>query len=168
MEQKTRDMPRIVYPCAACKIQRRKCGDKCALAPYFPPSDLHKFIVVHKLFGTSNIVKTLQEIPAEKRADAVNSMAYEASERVRDPVYGCTGKICRLHKQVLHLQSQLAIAQAELLNTHANLMSLLTGICNAGEESSTSDVVQQSDPIEDDLIVWQDDDEDPFGLWEPL
>ncbi|GLJ17754.1 hypothetical protein SUGI_0309890 [Cryptomeria japonica] len=161
-------MPRIVYPCAACKIQRRKCGDNCALAPYFPPNDLHKFIVVHKLFGTSNVVKILQDIPAEKRGDAVESMAYEANERVRDPVYGCTGKICRLQKQVLHLQSELAAAQAELLNTHANLMSLLTGICDAGEAKTTSDVVQQSDPHKEDLIAWQDDDEDPFGLWEPL
>ncbi|GLJ18171.1 hypothetical protein SUGI_0321100 [Cryptomeria japonica] len=109
-------MPRIVYPCAACKIQRRKSGEKCVLAPYFPPNDPHKFLVVHKFFGTSNIVKTLQDIPAKKRADAVESLVYDANSRVNDPIYGCVGAICRLQKQVLHLQSQLTAVQAEILS----------------------------------------------------
>ncbi|GLJ18172.1 hypothetical protein SUGI_0321120 [Cryptomeria japonica] len=144
MEEKTREMPRIVYPCAACKIQRRKCGDECILAPYFPPKDPHKFLVVHKFFGTSNIVKTLKDIPAERRSDAVTSL-----------------------KQVSHLQSQLATVQAELLNTQANLQSVLTGFCNAGGTGSTIDyelIVDQNS--KDDLIVLQND-ENPSGLWNP-
>ncbi|GLJ14294.1 hypothetical protein SUGI_0230160 [Cryptomeria japonica] len=75
MEQKAQEIFRIVYPCGACKIQRRKCGHKCVLAPYFPPNDPQKFLLVNKLFGTSTIVKILQDIPGEKRADAVTSMA---------------------------------------------------------------------------------------------
>ncbi|GLJ14299.1 hypothetical protein SUGI_0230260 [Cryptomeria japonica] len=116
MEQKAQEIFRNVYPCASCKIQRRKCGDNCPLAPYFPPNDPHKFLLVNKLFGSSRILKIIQDIPGEKRADAVNSMVYEASARVVDPIYGCIGAICRLQKQILDLQSQLATTQAELLN----------------------------------------------------
>ncbi|GLJ18151.1 hypothetical protein SUGI_0320700 [Cryptomeria japonica] len=161
-------MARTVYPCAACKFQRRKCGDKCVLAPYFPPSDPDKFLVVHKLFRTRNIVKILQDIPAEKREDAVTSLVYEAGTRVNDPIYGCTGAICRLQKQVLKIQSELAASKVELLNTQNNLASLVTSFCNAGRAKTTLGVVHQSDPHnKDDLKVLQDIEE-PFGLWAPL
>ncbi|XP_057822114.2 LOB domain-containing protein 12-like [Cryptomeria japonica] len=140
-------MSRIVYPCGPCKIQRKKCGDKCILAPYFPPNDPHKFFVVRKIFGASNIAKILEDIPGEKRGDAVRSLVYEASARLNDPIYGCTAEISRLQNQVLHLQSQLATVQAELLNAHGNL------------------VVSQNNENED--IGFQYDD-DPFGLWAPL
>ncbi|GLJ14293.1 hypothetical protein SUGI_0230140 [Cryptomeria japonica] len=106
----------IVYPCGACKIQRRKCGEKCVLAPYFLPDDPHKFLLVNKLFGSSRILRILQDIPGEKRADAVTSMVYEANARVHDPIDGCTGAICVLQKQILDFQSQLEKTQAELLN----------------------------------------------------
>ncbi|GLJ14295.1 hypothetical protein SUGI_0230170 [Cryptomeria japonica] len=157
MEQKASEMFRIVYPCGACKIQRRKCGDKCVLAPYFPPDDPHKFLLVNKLFGTSRILKILQDIPAEKREDAVNSMVYEASVRVVDPIYGCTGTICLLQRQILQLQSQLAITRAELLNAQANLLSLTTGFYNGGEAGTTSGVTQNLVQQNDDIILFQDD-----------
>ncbi|CAA3015261.1 Hypothetical predicted protein [Olea europaea subsp. europaea] len=50
----------IVSPCAACKILRRRCVDKCVLAPYFPPSEPLKFTIAHRIFGASNIIKLLQ------------------------------------------------------------------------------------------------------------
>ena len=43
-------------------------------------------------------------------------MVYEANARVRDPVYGCVGAISSLQQQVDVLQSQLAIAQAEVVH----------------------------------------------------
>ena len=52
--------PMIMSPCAACKILRRRCADKCVLAPYFPPTDPLKFTIAHKVFGASNIIKLLQ------------------------------------------------------------------------------------------------------------
>lgn len=61
------------------------------------------------LFGTN------QELPVHQRADAVNSLVYEANARVRDPVYGCVGAISYLQNQVSELQMQLAVAQAEIL-----------------------------------------------------
>ncbi|ONK62432.1 uncharacterized protein A4U43_C07F3800 [Asparagus officinalis] len=118
----------VVSPCAACKILRRRCVDKCVLAPYFPPTEPLKFTTAHRVFGASNIIKFLQELPENQRADAVSSMVYEANARIRDPVYGCAGAICQLQKQVNELQADLARAQAELINMqtqHANLVALI-------------------------------------------
>jgi hypothetical protein len=52
--------PVVITPCAACKILRRRCVDKCVLAPYFPPSEPYKFTIAHRVFGASNIIKFLQ------------------------------------------------------------------------------------------------------------
>ncbi|OAP07661.1 hypothetical protein AXX17_AT2G24570 [Arabidopsis thaliana] len=52
--------PVVLSPCAACKILRRRCADKCVLAPYFPPTDPAKFTIAHRVFGASNIIKFLQ------------------------------------------------------------------------------------------------------------
>lgn len=52
--------PIVLSPCAACKILRRRCADKCILAPFFPPTEPHKFIIAHRVFGASNIIKFLQ------------------------------------------------------------------------------------------------------------
>ncbi|CAN6340178.1 unnamed protein product [Urochloa humidicola] len=118
----------VLSPCAACKILRRRCVDRCVLAPYFPPTEPHKFATAHRVFGASNIIKLLQDLPEEHRADAVSSMVYEASARIRDPVYGCAGAICQLQKQVNDLKAQLARAHAELTGAraqHAHLLALL-------------------------------------------
>ncbi|KAK9063006.1 hypothetical protein SSX86_016876 [Deinandra increscens subsp. villosa] len=50
----------ILSPCAACKILRRRCVQKCVLAPYFPPTEPLKFTIAHRVFGASNIIKLLQ------------------------------------------------------------------------------------------------------------
>ncbi|KAL2541801.1 LOB domain-containing protein 12 [Abeliophyllum distichum] len=102
-------------PCASCKLLRRRCAKDCIFAPYFPSDDPHKFAIVHKVFGASNVSKMLQELPLHQRADTVSSLVYEANARVRDPVYGCVGAISYLQNQVSQLQMQLAVAQAEIL-----------------------------------------------------
>ncbi|KAB1217662.1 LOB domain-containing protein 12 [Morella rubra] len=102
-------------PCASCKLLRRRCAKDCIFAPYFPSDDPHKFAIVHKVFGASNVSKMLQELPLHQRADAVSSLVYEANARVRDPVYGCVGAISYLQNQVSQLQMQLAVAQAEIV-----------------------------------------------------
>ncbi|THU68933.1 hypothetical protein C4D60_Mb08t09060 [Musa balbisiana] len=119
----------IHSPCAACKILRRRCADNCVLAPYFPPTEPLKFTTAHRVFGASNIIKLLQDLPEIQRADAVSSMVYEAKARIRDPVYGCTGAVCQLQKQVDELQAQLARAKAELTNLQAQHGNLLALIC---------------------------------------
>ncbi|GLJ40572.1 hypothetical protein SUGI_0837500 [Cryptomeria japonica] len=102
-------------PCAACKLLRRRCAKDCVFAPYFPSDEPQKFANVHKVFGASNVNKMLQDLPLEQRGDAVSSMVYEANARVRDPIYGCVGAISSLQQQVAILKSQLAVAQAEIV-----------------------------------------------------
>ncbi|XP_042035229.1 LOB domain-containing protein 1-like [Salvia splendens] len=121
--------PPILTPCAACKILRRRCVDKCVLAPYFPPTHPLKFTIAHRVFGASNIIKLLQELPEDQRADAVSSMVYEANARLRDPVYGCAGAICQLQKQISELQAEVAKAQAEIINMQCQNSNLFDLIC---------------------------------------
>ncbi|CAN0864238.1 LOB domain-containing protein 36 [Linum grandiflorum] len=103
-------------PCAACKFLRRKCTQECIFAPYFPPDQPQKFASVHKVFGASNVAKLLKELSAVQREDAVNSLAYEAEERLRDPVYGCVGLISILQHRLKQLHHDLELARRELAN----------------------------------------------------
>ncbi|XP_057950942.1 protein LATERAL ORGAN BOUNDARIES-like [Malania oleifera] len=107
-------------PCAACKFLRRKCMPGCIFAPYFPPEEPQKFANVHKIFGASNVTKLLNELLPHQREDAVNSLAYEAEARVRDPVYGCVGAISFLQRQVQRLQRELDEANADLIRYACN------------------------------------------------
>ncbi|KGN62069.1 LOB domain-containing protein 36 [Cucumis sativus] len=101
-------------PCAACKFLRRKCTQECVFAPYFPPDQPQKFANVHKVFGASNVAKLLNELNATQREDAVNSLAYEAEFRLRDPVYGCVGLISVLQHKLKQMQTDLYNAKKEL------------------------------------------------------
>ncbi|KAE8648553.1 hypothetical protein Csa_009000 [Cucumis sativus] len=102
-------------PCAACKFLRRKCLADCIFAPYFPPEEPTKFANVHKIFGASNVSKLLNEVQPHQREDAVNSLAYEAEARMKDPVYGCVGAISVLQRQVIRLQKELDATNADLV-----------------------------------------------------
>ncbi|KAK4477485.1 hypothetical protein RD792_016709 [Penstemon davidsonii] len=101
-------------PCAACKCLRRKCMQECVFAPYFPPDNPQKFTNVHKVFGASNVAKLLNELSPAQREDAVNSLAYEAEFRLRDPVYGCVGLISMLQQKLKDVQIDLDNAKKEL------------------------------------------------------
>jgi hypothetical protein len=61
-------------PCASCKLLRRRCTQECVFAPYFPPEDPHKFAIVHKVFGASNVSKMLQVRSIFLLADLVHSV----------------------------------------------------------------------------------------------
>lgn len=104
-----------VTPCAACKLLRRRCAQECPFSPYFSPHEPQKFASVHKVFGASNVSKMLMEVPESQRADAANSLVYEANVRLRDPVYGCMGAISTLQQQVQVLQVELNSIRAEIL-----------------------------------------------------
>ncbi|KAK4798769.1 hypothetical protein SAY86_031095 [Trapa natans] len=127
-------------PCAACKFLRRKCQPECVFAPYFPPDQPQKFANVHKVFGASNVTKLLNELLPHQREDAVNSLAYEADMRLRDPVYGCVGVISLLQHQLRQLQLDLSCAKSELskyqnlgpINHHQSLGGINNLIAAAG------------------------------------
>lgn len=101
-------------PCAACKLQRRKCTQDCVFAPYFPADQPQKFANVHNVFGASNVAKLLNELNPFQREDAVNSLAYEAEARLSDPVYGCVGIISILQFKLKQIQINLYNAKQEL------------------------------------------------------
>ncbi|KAE8039388.1 hypothetical protein FH972_011805 [Carpinus fangiana] len=102
-------------PCAACKLLRRRCAEECPFSPYFSPQEPQKFAAVHKVFGASNVSKLLMEVPESQRADAANSLVYEANLRLRDPVYGCMGAISALQQQIQSLQAELNAVRTEIL-----------------------------------------------------
>ncbi|XP_071705642.1 LOB domain-containing protein 15-like [Rutidosis leptorrhynchoides] len=104
-----------ITPCAACKLLRRRCAQECPFSPYFSPHEPQKFASVHKVFGASNVSKLLMEVPENQRADAANSLVYEANVRLRDPVYGCMGAISALQHQVQSLQAELNEVRALIL-----------------------------------------------------
>ncbi|XP_030931824.1 LOB domain-containing protein 15 [Quercus lobata] len=104
-----------ITPCAACKLLRRRCAQECPFSPYFSPHEPQKFASVHKVFGASNVSKMLMEVPESQRADAANSLVYEANVRLSDPVYGCMGAISALQQQVQSLQAELNAVRTEIL-----------------------------------------------------
>ena len=106
--------PRSSSSCAACKLLKRRCSPNCIFAPYFRSDEPKKFAKVHKVFGASNVSKMLIDVPEEQREDTVNSLAYEAEARIKDPVYGCIGAIALLQRKMVELQHDLAIARARL------------------------------------------------------
>lgn len=71
-------------------------------------------------------------------------MVYEASARIRDPVYGCAGAICQLQKQVSELQAQLAKAQAELVNMQFQQANLVALICMEMAQTETANNINTS------------------------
>ncbi|KAH0466112.1 hypothetical protein IEQ34_006215 [Dendrobium chrysotoxum] len=128
-------------PCASCKLLRRRCAKDCIFAPFFPSDEPHKFAIVHKVFGASNVSKMLQDLPFQQRADAVSSLVYEANARIRDPVYGCVGAISQLQNQVKQLQMQLAMAHAEIVcfqmqNDSSCLVNQQLGVDEVGDNKS--------------------------------
>ncbi|KAJ8647732.1 hypothetical protein MRB53_000755 [Persea americana] len=129
-----------ITPCAACKLLRRRCAQECPFSPYFSPHEPQKFASVHKVFGASNVSKMLMEVPESQRADAANSLVYEANVRLRDPVYGCMGAISALQQQVQSLQAELNAVRAEILKykyreTGANIISPHATLLGSGAVS---------------------------------
>ncbi|XP_058744882.1 LOB domain-containing protein 21-like [Vicia villosa] len=106
--------PRSSSSCAACKFLKRRCIPNCIFAPYFRSDECKKFAKVHKVFGASNVSKILIEVPEEQREETVNSLAYEADARLKDPVYGCIGAIAILQRKMVELQHDLAVAKDRL------------------------------------------------------
>lgn len=47
--------------------------------------------------------------------DTANSLIYEASMRLRDPVYGCMSTILSLQRQIQSLQAELVAIKSEII-----------------------------------------------------
>ncbi|KAL3813593.1 hypothetical protein ACJIZ3_014861 [Penstemon smallii] len=108
-------MPPSSTPCAACKCLRKKCmPGLCIFRPYFPHDNPAKFSSVHKVYGASNVARLLRELSPDQREDAVNSLAYEAEFRLRDPVFGSIGLIMMLQNKLKDMEKDLENAKKEL------------------------------------------------------
>lgn len=91
--------------CAACNFIRRPCRQECVFALYFPAEERAKFVNVHKIFGAANVAKMLCQVNTNQREAMVNSLAYEAEARIRDPIYGCVGIINLLQQRLRQVES---------------------------------------------------------------
>lgn len=140
--------------------------------------DMHRMchFTSHCLYQKQSIdggmtLPNFQTLPESQRDDAVSSMIYEASTRIRDPVYGCAGAISQLQTQITQLQAQLAESQAELVSMQiqrANLMEQLH-MTRYLESSPTQSIESLVNSPYDCQINWCLDDYNAFGsFWEPL
>uniref|UniRef100_A0ACD5ZUL9 Uncharacterized protein n=1 Tax=Avena sativa TaxID=4498 RepID=A0ACD5ZUL9_AVESA len=102
--------------CAACKYQRRKCNPDCPLAPYFPADQQLRFLHAHRLFGVSNILKTLRRLNPEARDVAMQTLIYQAETRATDPAGGC----CRIIAELEHTYN-LDLAELSALQHQLDL-----------------------------------------------
>ncbi|XP_076932963.1 LOB domain-containing protein 10-like [Bidens hawaiensis] len=132
-------------PCAACKFLRRKCTQECVFAPYFPPDQPQKFANVHKVFGASNVAKILNELNTAQREDAVNSLAFEADARLKDPVYGCVGLISVLQHRLKQVQTDLHNAKRELASYMGP--SMMLPVLNQGFIPQMQNMPSSSVPV---------------------
>ncbi|KAK4260054.1 hypothetical protein QN277_003225 [Acacia crassicarpa] len=130
-------------PCAACKLQRRKCTPECVFAPYFPPDIPQKFQNVHQVFGASNVSKILTDLDVAQREEAVRSLAYEADKRIQDPVYGCVGHIAYLQKKLRHLTNEIDKANKEIALYEGNhgFQPFLVPSLDAHHAGTTNNIV---------------------------
>ncbi|XP_022849802.1 LOB domain-containing protein 2 [Olea europaea var. sylvestris] len=92
--------------CASCKHQRKKCTEKCILAPFFPVDKTGEFQAVHKVFGVSNVTKIVTNLKEEDRKQAVDSLIWEAFCRQKDPVLGPYGEYRRVCEELRLYKSQ--------------------------------------------------------------
>lgn len=62
-----------------------------------------------------------QQLPVHLRAEAANSLYFEAHSRQEDPVYGCVGIITNLHEEIHDVEIELAKIQAHIgIHRHSN------------------------------------------------
>lgn len=89
-----------------------------------------------------------------KREDAVKAMVYEATARLRDPVYGSVGSIFHLQKMVQEIKLQLESVRAQLSDSQKHRDQLLGILMNLHDHL---DLVS---PINDPVLL----DRDSFTL----
>eukprot|EP01018_Ginkgo_biloba_P039190 Gb_23688 [translate_table: standard] len=150
--------PNTSTPCAACKLLRRRCAQECPFSPYFSPHEPQKFACVHKIFGASNVSKMLMEVPESQRADAANSLVYEANARIRDPVYGCMGVISALQQQAQTLQAELNAVRGEIIRyrCHENAVAAAMAVgytTLASDRAASSAISSQTSDSADFTVV---------------
>lgn len=79
-----------------------------------------------------------QQLPPDLRAQAADTLYYEAECRVENPVYGCVGVLSRLHEQIEEAESELAKTRANIvLNSDVGQQSQVQQIDDEVEDNSS-------------------------------
>lgn len=86
----------------------------CMFAAHFPTTNLAKFEKVNKIFGLGTVQKIFSLLGKEDRVRATTALCYEADARLRDPIYGCVGKVLQYQKDLEDLNKKIYSAQCEL------------------------------------------------------
>ncbi|KAL6975896.1 hypothetical protein U1Q18_024691 [Sarracenia purpurea var. burkii] len=128
-----------IVACASCRHQRKKCTEKCVLAPFFPASRSREFQAVHRVFGVSNVTKIVRDLGEEDRRRAVDSLVWEAFCRQKDPVLGPYGEYRKLYEELRVYKSRSHASphggalykQAQNLNSWSSNNGS-NGMCNKG------------------------------------
>ncbi|PSS14482.1 LOB domain-containing protein [Actinidia chinensis var. chinensis] len=102
MQRNSSGMP----ACASCKHQRKKCSEKCVLAPFFTANKSREFQAVHKVFGVSNVTKIVKDLKEEDKKRAIDSLVWEAFCRQKDPVLGPYGEYRKVYEELKLYKSQ--------------------------------------------------------------
>ncbi|KAK9099320.1 hypothetical protein Syun_026365 [Stephania yunnanensis] len=100
-------------------VPAEKMHARVPVGEVLPPDRQEEFLNAHKLFGVSNIVKTIKFIQEHNRApsdvdEAMKTMIYQSNARAADPVGGC----CRI---IWDLQRQIEMQAAELSHVRRQL-----------------------------------------------
>lgn len=76
----------------------------------------------------------------------MSSLIYEASARLKDPVYGCVGTVSYMQNQVTRLQSELAMALAETIMLRSQLSEALCALACA-QNNALSETIFEDPPL---------------------
>ncbi|CAD6219565.1 unnamed protein product [Miscanthus lutarioriparius] len=114
--------------CAACKYQRRKCNRNCPLAPYFPGDQQSRFIRAQRLFGVSNMLKTLKRVGPKYGLDAMRTIIYQSEARAADPVGGCVSIIQELRRQIRDSEMELQFVRQQIAICHQQAAATDSGL----------------------------------------
>lgn len=123
-----------VPACASCRHQRKKCTEKCVLAPFFPADKTQDFQAVHKVFGVSNVTKLVKDLCREDAKKAVDSLIWEANCRLKDPVLGPLGEFQRVSEELGAYKTQYQ--QANIHHHHIRQVPITQGAVLYGNKSA--------------------------------
>ncbi|KAL7095964.1 hypothetical protein ACP275_10G055700 [Erythranthe tilingii] len=106
--------PSVYKACAACKHQRRKCDQYCALAKYFPAEKSDDFENVYHLFGLQNTLKILKSVDEDERDTAIESIIMEAGMRLEYPVHGHFSVARKLNIEIENTEKELELVRQKI------------------------------------------------------
>jgi len=109
---------------------------------YFRASRIHDHLseVTRYIYIYTLVFFSVQMVDESKKEDAVKAIIYEATSRLRDPVYGSAGTIFHLQRMVEELKMQVESMRAQVVQLQEQRNQLLGILMNVRHLDSTSSV----------------------------